>query len=195
MPIDEQRAYDHYRWATRYGKMGMEKKAKAHIERAMHYGAPEPKKRKRMDDREAFRVLGASTTARSTDPYPDRSAKFRYEMLKKEYKDNPAKLDEVQRAYDTLLRYNLVDPVDKKQNSIPKSEISPVDPSAAYNTLGVPQGDFEAAKRAYYKLALQEHPDKGGTVEKMQVLTGAWECIKKAHGVKFGSRSVRTRAV
>jgi DnaJ-class molecular chaperone len=60
----------------------------------------------------------------------------------------------------------------------------------------VPQGNLtEAAKRAYRKRALEEHPDKGGAVEKMQVLTEAWEVIQKAHGVKFGSRSVRTRAV
>ena len=33
------------------------------------------------------------------------------------------------------MRYNLVDPVDKKQNSIPKSDISPVDLECHKGTL------------------------------------------------------------
>jgi hypothetical protein len=205
MPIDERRAYDHYRWATRYEKMGMEKKAKAHIQRAMHYGAP-TKKRKlgRMDPGDAFRVLGASTTSRSTDPFPERSAKFRYETLKEMYKTDAEKLDEVQRAYDTLLYHNLIDPVDQQQQQRPSSDsrqkrdISTVYDtlSTAYDTLGVTQGNITEAKRAYRKRALEEHPDKThGTGDQMQVLNNAWDVIQKAHGLKFGNRTVRTRAV
>ena len=80
----------------------------------MHYGAPPSKKQKLgptgptgltglaglaglMDPYEAFRVLGASHTARSTDPFPERSAKVRYETLTQEHKDDPGKLEYVER--------------------------------------------------------------------------------------------------
>ena len=218
MPIDEQRAYDHYRWATRYGKMGMEKKAKAHIDRAMHYGAPPSKKQKLgptgptgltglaglMGPYEAFRVLGASHTARSTDPFPERSAKVRYETLKQEHKDDPGKLADVERAYATLLYRKLVDPPlprAKKQPtkpapSPPQSTGSDMSPTlrAAYDTLGVSPGALDAAKKAYRALALEVHPDKPqGTTEQMQRLNYAYEVIKNAQ--KFGKRYVRTRGV
>jgi hypothetical protein len=35
---DQQRAYDHYRWAQRYTKYGEHEKAQAHMQRALHYG-------------------------------------------------------------------------------------------------------------------------------------------------------------
>jgi hypothetical protein len=202
MPIDERRAYDHYRWATRYGKMGMEKKAKAHIERAMHYGAP--RKLGPMDRGIALRILGASTTESPTSAFPERSVAVRYRILQEEYKNDAVKLGEVHRAYNYLVYHKLINPVDQQQQQRPSSDsrqkrdISTVYDtlSTAYDTLGVPQGNLTEAKRVYRKRALEEHPDKTqGTGDQMQVLNDAWDVIQKAHGLKFGNRTVRTRAV
>jgi hypothetical protein len=109
--IDEQRAYDHFRWATRYGKTGMQKKANSHLDRAMHYGT--------LGSVEAFMTLGASATERSTGLFPERSAKVRYAELKETQK-NPVELDRVQRAYDWLVRANLIDPVDERHDQANK---------------------------------------------------------------------------
>lgn len=190
--------------------MGMEKKAKAHIDRAMHYGAPPAKKQKlglglMMDRYQAYRVLGASDSARSTDPFPERSAKVRYETLKEQYKDDQDKLDHVQCAYDWLKQHKLVDPPlprAKKQptkpaprpaSAPPQATGSDIDIRAAYITLGVPIGDFANAKKAYYASALAAHPDRPhGTTDEMQRVNHAWEVLKNAQ--KFGERYVRPRA-
>ena len=47
-----------------------------------------------------------------------------------------------------------------------------------YNTLGVPRdADHDTIKKAYRKLAMQHHPDKGGDISKFQEITAAYETL------------------
>jgi DnaJ-class molecular chaperone len=47
-----------------------------------------------------------------------------------------------------------------------------------YNTLGVPRdADQDTIKKAYRKLAMQHHPDKGGDISKFQEITAAYETL------------------
>lgn len=47
-----------------------------------------------------------------------------------------------------------------------------------YNTLGVPrEASQEEIKKAYRKLAMEHHPDKGGDVAKFQEITNAYETL------------------
>jgi len=47
-----------------------------------------------------------------------------------------------------------------------------------YNTLGVPrEASQEEIKKAYRKLAMEHHPDKGGDVSKFQEITNAYETL------------------
>jgi DnaJ-class molecular chaperone len=47
-----------------------------------------------------------------------------------------------------------------------------------YNTLGVPRNaDHDTIKKAYRKLAMQHHPDKGGDISKFQEITAAYETL------------------
>jgi len=40
-------------------------------------------------------------------------------------------------------------------------------------------------KRAYYKLALKHHPDKGGEPEKFKKINEAWNVVRSRHNMKF----------
>jgi curved DNA-binding protein len=47
-----------------------------------------------------------------------------------------------------------------------------------YNTLGVPRdADHDTIKKAYRKLAMEHHPDKGGDVNKFQEISTAYETL------------------
>ena len=47
-----------------------------------------------------------------------------------------------------------------------------------YNTLGVPrEATADEIKKAYRKLAMEHHPDKGGDINKFQELTNAYETL------------------
>lgn len=50
-----------------------------------------------------------------------------------------------------------------------------------YNTLGVPRdADHDTIKKAYRKLAMQYHPDKGGDPEQFQKISEAYETLSDA---------------
>ena len=51
--------------------------------------------------------------------------------------------------------------------------------SSPWGILGVPEGSpLDVVKKAYRKLILIHHPDKGGDVQKCQQIIAAWEVIK-----------------
>ena len=57
----------------------------------------------------------------------------------------------------------------------------PVDTDKYYNLLGVDKKATHAQiKKAYHKLALKEHPDKGGDPEKFKLITAAYEVLADA---------------
>jgi hypothetical protein len=41
--------------------------------------------------------------------------------------------------------------------------------------------EFNSIKRLYFKLAITQHPDKGGDAEAFQQTHDAWECIRTLH--------------
>jgi DnaJ family protein A protein 2 len=53
-----------------------------------------------------------------------------------------------------------------------------VDTTKLYEILGVPKtADANEIKKAFRKLALKHHPDKGGDVDKFKELSGAAEIL------------------
>jgi DnaJ family protein A protein 2 len=53
-----------------------------------------------------------------------------------------------------------------------------VDNKKFYDLLGVEKNaTFDQIKKAYRKLALKEHPDKGGDAEKFKLITNAYEVL------------------
>ena len=59
----------------------------------------------------------------------------------------------------------------------------------AYQVLQVNRGDtIEVIKKQYHKLAHLNHPDKGGSVDKMKEINAAWTWIQANYG-KGGSYS------
>lgn len=57
-----------------------------------------------------------------------------------------------------------------------------VDTDAFYNLLGISKdADDATIKKAYRKLALKEHPDKGGDPEKFKAITRAYEVLSDAN--------------
>ena len=53
-----------------------------------------------------------------------------------------------------------------------------VDNTKFYKVLGVDKNaDFNAIKKAYFKLARTHHPDRGGDTEKFQEIQGAYEVL------------------
>ena len=57
-------------------------------------------------------------------------------------------------------------------------KITDVNNQGLYKLLGAPVGAEESAlKKAYKKLALQCHPDKGGDLNKFQAIQGAYEVL------------------
>jgi len=57
----------------------------------------------------------------------------------------------------------------------------PPDTSKYYDLLGVDKKATHAQiKKAYHKIALKEHPDKGGDPEKFKLVTAAYEVLSDA---------------
>jgi DnaJ family protein A protein 2 len=55
----------------------------------------------------------------------------------------------------------------------------PVENSKFYEALGVPKDAQQSViKKAYRKLAMKHHPDKGGDVEKFKEISKAYECLR-----------------
>ncbi|MFM7851502.1 MAG: DnaJ domain-containing protein [bacterium] len=53
-----------------------------------------------------------------------------------------------------------------------------MDTNKYYDLLGVSKkSTFNEIKKAYHKLALKEHPDKGGDPEKFKLITAAYEVL------------------
>lgn len=53
----------------------------------------------------------------------------------------------------------------------PRRSAGPVDNEKLYNVLGVPKdADENEIRKAYKKMALKNHPDKGGDVEKVGLI-------------------------
>lgn len=70
-----------------------------------------------------------------------------------------------------------------------------VDTTKLYETLGVDKGAEAAAiKKAYRKLAIKHHPDKGGDEQKFQEISAAYEVLsdpeKRAKYDKFGLEGI-----
>ena len=61
---------------------------------------------------------------------------------------------------------------------MPGRQREPVDTDKYYNLLGVDKKATHAQiKKAYHKIALKEHPDKGGDNEKFKLVTAAYEVL------------------
>ncbi len=72
----------------------------------------------------------------------------------------------------------------------------PVDNKKLYGTLGVEQSASSAEiKKAYRKLAIQHHPDKGGDEEKFKEITRAYEILsddnKRSQYDQFGEEGIQ----
>lgn len=75
----------------------------------------------------------------------------------------------------------------------PKKE---VDTKKFYDLLGVEKtATLDQIKKAYRKLALKEHPDKGGNPEKFKEITNAYEVLsdrdKRELYDKYGEEGVK----
>ena len=67
-----------------------------------------------------------------------------------------------------------------------------VDTTAFYDLLGVPKNASESdIKRAYRKLALQHHPDRGGDDEQFKKITRAYEVLSDVRSVPYTMSAVR----
>ena len=54
----------------------------------------------------------------------------------------------------------------------------PIENKRYYEILGVDKNaSFDVIKKAYRKLALKEHPDKGGDPDKFKEITMAYDCL------------------
>ena len=54
---------------------------------------------------------------------------------------------------------------------------------APHDILGVPEDATEAqVRKAYLRLALKKHPDKGGDVDEFRVLQEAYEALRDGGG-------------
>lgn len=52
-----------------------------------------------------------------------------------------------------------------------------------YTTIGSKESDdLQTIKTSYYALAMQAHPDRGGSEIEMKILNNAWEWIRANHG-------------
>lgn len=76
---------------------------------------------------------------------------------------------------------------------------APADTQKMYDVLGVDKNDSEATiKKAYRKLAMKAHPDKGGDPQKFQEIQAAWEILgdekKRAIYDEHGEEGVKEAA-
>jgi len=62
----------------------------------------------------------------------------------------------------------------------------------SYSILGIDaKTSFKDIKRIYYKLALLNHPDKGGDVEVFKKITKAFEYIKEINELKLDDENIQ----
>ena len=68
--------------------------------------------------------------------------------------------------------------IEEKTHNYPQSTTSADEYNEYYTTLGLPSGaSYKEIRKAYLKLVLEHHPDKGGDKETFQEISHAYELL------------------
>ena len=80
--------------------------------------------------------------------------------------------EDYQQRFQQNHHFSRVDPPPPPPKKDLQQELKKVNPTEAYRLFGLkPDFDLETLKKSYRKLALQTHPDRGGSPEKFQFIT------------------------